>query len=92
MSVSIAGISFSDVDYDAESDVLYLSVERPDPAWVSTATPEGHAVFLDEEGDIKAITLVNARWLLDREDSLAITLPRVMVDRRDLQLAFSGQA
>jgi uncharacterized protein YuzE len=38
-------------------------------------TPEGHAVRLDEQGEIIGITIVNAKWLLGRDGKITITVP-----------------
>lgn len=76
MSLTVAGICFAQHDYDERADVLYLSVAQykgpPDRAH---ATPEGHGIEYDEAGNVVAMTLVNVRWLLDRDGELTITWP-----------------
>jgi hypothetical protein len=32
-------------------------------------------VRFDEDGRVVGVTLVNARWLIDRDDKLTVTLP-----------------
>jgi hypothetical protein len=39
------------------------------------STPEGHAVDYDESGAVIAMTLVNVRFLLDRDDAITVTVP-----------------
>lgn len=77
--------------YDTDGDVLYLS-RGPERAAASTfATPEGHAVRLDEEGGVIGLTIVNAKWLLDRDGKLVVTIPeRVESPRSDVEPALTG--
>jgi uncharacterized protein YuzE len=47
------------------------------PVWVDVEeTPEGHVVRYDEHGRIAGLTVVNARWLLDRDGAITVTLPQ----------------
>ena len=76
LSVKIAGIEFQDVTYDDDADVLYLRTGA-NPASIETyATPEGHAVQLDPSGVVVGLTIVNARWLTERDGRLVITIPQ----------------
>jgi len=76
MSLTIADIRFDHHEYDERGDVLYLSVEGYDgPPARAVASPEGHAVEYDESGRVIAMTLVNVRWLLERDGELTITWP-----------------
>jgi uncharacterized protein YuzE len=80
VSVTIAGTTFDDYEYDSRGDVLYLSVGPPaDPAR-TIATPEGHAVDYDERGKIIGMVLVNVRWILEREGTVTVTVPPSRVD------------
>ena len=74
MTVRVAHLEFDRVVYDAEADVLYLSIGEPRPAAATDATPEGHAIRFDESGDIIGITIVNAKWLVENEGEIAISL------------------
>lgn len=77
MAITIAGIRFDFHDYDARGDTLFLSIEKPE-AHVperSYETPEGHVVEYDATGAMVAMELINARWLLDRDGELRVTLP-----------------
>lgn len=79
MTITIGTVTFDCVAYDADDDVLYLSVGEPrDPA-DSYGTPEGHNVRYDENGEIIGLTLVSARWLLERDGEVRVTIPsRIM--------------
>lgn len=71
------------VSYDAEGDVLYLRSGDPRPAADTFGTPEGHAVRLDENGKVIGITVVNAKWLIEREGKLRITIPYLVETSAD---------
>jgi len=92
MTVHIGPYEFDDVDYDAESDVLYLSVGKPQPAADSEETPEGHIVRYDEHDRVIGVTIVGARDLLGQDDDVSLTLPRrsVTADPRELAAALAA--
>jgi uncharacterized protein YuzE len=75
MSITIAGTTFDNHEYDARGDVLYLTVGRPKEPARTIATPEGHAVDYDEEGAVIGMVLVNVRFLLERDDAVTVTIP-----------------
>ena len=68
--------------YEAMGDVLYLSSAEDDKWGAVQETPEGHAVRLGPDGQVTHMTLINARWLLDRDGELVATLR----DGRQLRL------
>jgi len=72
MTVTIAGTSFDQHEYDEHGDVLYLSVGSPREAARTVATPEGHAVDYDESGAVIGMVLVNVRFLRDRDCIVAL--------------------
>lgn len=76
MSITIAGIRFANHSYDARGDVLYVDVEgyRGPPA-DALCSDEGHNVEFDEFGRVIAMTIVNARWWLERDGVLKLTMP-----------------
>jgi uncharacterized protein YuzE len=82
-------LSFDNVEYDADADVLYLSVGKPRMPSESFGTPEGHNIRYDETGAVIAITIVNAKWLLDRDGEIKPTIPS-RVPAADLALALAG--
>jgi uncharacterized protein YuzE len=92
MTVHIGPYEFDDIDYDAQSDVLYLSVGKPQPAADSEETPEGHIVRYDGQDRVIGVTIVGARNLLGQDGSVSLTLPRrsVTADRRELAAALAA--
>ena len=81
MTITIGTITFDHVAYDADGDVLYLSVGEPRMPADSQGTAEGHNVRYDDQGQIIALTLVNAKWLLERDGEVRVTIPsRVSAD------------
>jgi YD repeat-containing protein len=85
MSLMIAGNTFSHHHYDPRGDVLYLSVAGYEgPPEAAYSTPEGHNVEYDASGRVVGMTLVNVRWLLDRDGELTITWPAGHVGADDL--------
>jgi uncharacterized protein YuzE len=89
MTIKIGTLSFDHVDYDADADVLYLSAGEPRLPAESFGTPEGHNIRYDENGEIIAITLVNAKWLLEREGDIKLTIPS-RVQAADLAAALAA--
>jgi len=84
MTVKIAGIEFDRIVYDAEGDVLYLHVGEPSGAVEFDESPEGHHLRYGPDGSLVGITLVNARWLLEQDGKIVITLPEQRVEAVDL--------
>jgi len=84
MSVKIGGIEFDRVNYYAEGDVLYLWVGEPRKPADSDESPEGHYLQFGEDGSLIAITIVNARTILEREGKLTVTLPSHQIETSDL--------
>jgi uncharacterized protein YuzE len=75
MSITIDGIEFDSHEYDDRGDVLYLSIGEPRVPAETDATPEGHAVDFDADGNVIGMVLVNVRWLMDRDGELRVTWP-----------------
>jgi hypothetical protein len=93
MSVTIAGITFEHHEYDERGDVLYLSAAGyAGPPARADATREGHNVEYDSSGQVAAMTLVNVRWLLDRDGELVITWPAGHVQASELAPALASAA
>ncbi len=76
MTICMGSHEFDDVDYDAVGDVLYMHKGEPVPAAKTLATPEGHAVMLDGVGGIIGITVVNAKWLAERDGRITVSIPK----------------
>jgi uncharacterized protein YuzE len=47
--------------------VLYLHIGERQSAADSEQTPEGHVLRLDDAGKIIGLTIINAKWLLERD-------------------------
>lgn len=76
MSVKIGPYTFDGVTYDAEADVLYLSVGDSAKAVEWDETPDGHGISFDERGDLVGLTIVDARRLVEESDGeLVLELP-----------------
>ena len=84
MSVSIGGIEFDRVNYYSEGDVLYLWAGEPRKPAYDDASPEGHYLQFGENGALIAVTIVNARWILEHEGKITITLPERQLETSDL--------
>ena len=51
----------------------------------------GHALRYDAEGRLVSITIVNARWLLEQDEQVTVTLPTPMrLDRHALAAAIGA--
>jgi uncharacterized protein YuzE len=77
-TVHFGPYEFDRVVYDSEGDVLYLSRNEAPAAADTIATPEGHAVRLDEIGEVIGITIVNAKWLVERDGKISLTVPSLI--------------
>jgi uncharacterized protein YuzE len=75
MAITIDSIDFDRHSYDERGDVLYLSIGEPQVAAETDATPEGHAIDFDSEGNVIGMVLVGVRWLMDRDGELRVTWP-----------------
>ena len=91
MSISIAGIEFGPHSYDERGDVLYVDVEGyKGPSCRAYASPEGHGIEWDANGRVVAMTLVNVKWLIERDGELRITWPDGHVIRDDRSALFAA--
>jgi uncharacterized protein YuzE len=75
MTVKIGHLSFDNASYDEQGDVLYLHVGERQAAADGEETPEGHVLRLDADGRVIGLTIINARWLLERDGEIVVTLP-----------------
>jgi uncharacterized protein YuzE len=78
MTFHVGPYEFDHVSYDSEVDVLYVRRGKSPAAADSFNTPEGHVVRLDESGDLISITIFNAKWLLERNGRIPLTVPRLI--------------
>ena len=90
MTVHVGPYEFDHVSYDKDGDVLYLRRGPERSAADTFGTPEGHAVRLDEHGEVIGITIVNAKWLQECDGGLKVTVPSLMeTDPDDLAKALA---
>jgi uncharacterized protein YuzE len=83
MIVHVGPYEFDHVSYDSDGDVLYLRRGEERAAADTFGTPEGHAVRLNEGGEVIGITIVNAKWLLERDGKIMITVPNLIETNAD---------
>lgn len=91
MSFRIGDWEFDHVAYDAEADVLYLSIGKPRRA-VGEETPEGHVLLFDERsGEFCGVTLIGVRHIRETSGAVEITMPhRERVEPEEIDLALAG--
>jgi uncharacterized protein YuzE len=90
VNVKINGLVFDRANYDADGDVLYLARGETTDASDAALSPEGHGIRYDSDGHVIGVTIINARWLLERDGHVTITLPHeVQVAAGDLAGALS---
>ena len=82
--MKIAGIEFDNNFYDAEVDVLYLSVGDPKNAVDWDGTPEGDGTSYGPDGSLVGLTILNARRRLVDDGNIVLTLPKQRVEASDL--------
>jgi uncharacterized protein YuzE len=75
MTVTIGSLTFDHASYDARGDVLYLHIGDPQAAAGSEETPEGHVLRFDADGEVIGLTIINAKWLLERDHAINVTVP-----------------
>jgi uncharacterized protein YuzE len=82
--VKIGGIVFDNCEYDAEGDVLYVNVGDPGSAvdWIGTA--EGDGTSHGSDGSLVGMTILNARFRLEQDGAIELTLPEHTVRVTDL--------
>lgn len=75
MTVTIGNLTFDHASYDDRGDVLYLHVGDPQAAADSEETREGHVLRFNAEGEVIGLTIINAKWLLERDHAINVTVP-----------------
>lgn len=84
MTLTLGGITFDQVVYDAGGDVLYLHVGDPSTAAEFDGVPEGHHVRYAADGSLVGITLLSPKWLLEHDGEIVLTLPERTIRTSDL--------
>jgi uncharacterized protein YuzE len=91
VTVTIGNLDFDRVRYDAEGAVLYLHRADPKEAVDFDGSPEGHHLRFNAAGELIGVTIINAKWLLDNEGKIVLTVPkRIEVGPEALNDAFAG--
>ena len=83
-TVKIDSFAFDNVTYDVEGDVLYCWSGEPRRPAYDDASPEGHYLQFGEDGALIAVTIVNARHILERDGKVTITIPERRLETTDL--------
>jgi uncharacterized protein YuzE len=65
---------FDSVEFDAENDVLYLTIGEPRPGY-GEETVEGHVVRYDEEGEFCGLTLFDVQGTLEEGKYVHVSVP-----------------
>jgi hypothetical protein len=75
VNITIGSVTFDRADYDADNDVLYLSIGEPNGGECEE-TPEMHVVcYAPGTYDIRALTIFNVRGRIEKDGHLTVTLP-----------------
>jgi uncharacterized protein YuzE len=75
VNITIGSITFDRADYDADNDVLYLSIGEPNGGECEE-TPEMHVVcYAPGTYDILGLTIFNVRGRIKKDGHLTVTLP-----------------
>lgn len=91
VNIRIGPVTFDRADYDAENDVLYLHVGKPQEA-EGEETPEGHVLrYVPGTQRIVGLTILGAQRILDRDGELRVTIPdSVKASAKDLAPALAA--
>ncbi len=71
--VAVCGVRFDHADYDEAADYLYLTRGVPLGS-ADCDTREGHTVFLGAQDRVICLLINGARWHLDRDGAIDVTL------------------
>jgi len=74
LTIRLGNLEFDHVVYDEVADVLYLSVGEPREPARQESSPEGHLVRYDGEDRVIGITVVNAKWLSERDGEITVSM------------------
>jgi uncharacterized protein YuzE len=73
-SLAIGDWIFDSVEYDADRDVLYLSIGEPQ-AGHGDETPEGHILRFNEDEAFCGVTLIDVRKILEEDGQVVVAVP-----------------
>jgi uncharacterized protein YuzE len=91
VNVKIGSVTFDRADYDADNDVLYLSIGEPNGGECED-TPEGHVLrYASGTYDLLGLTVLGARRIIEMDGHLTVTLPETSkLSSEDLAEAFAA--
>jgi len=75
VAIRIGRLTFDHATYDEEGDVLYLHIGERQAAADGEETPEGHVLRFDADDEIIGLTIINAKWLIERDGAINVTIP-----------------
>jgi hypothetical protein len=78
MSVTIADITFAQIEYDSEADVLYLHVGAPVYRDRIRWAPEGYALRFDAEGNPDESGVDCSPWVTTLAILFSIGMPQII--------------
>ncbi len=82
VNITIGPVTFDHADYDAEHDVLYLHVGKPQPG-EGEETPEGHVIrYVPGTSRIAGLTMLGPRRILERDGHLTVSIPETIENHR----------
>ncbi len=84
MTVTIGSLTF-------RGDELYLHLGDHQLAAVSEETPEGHVLRFNAQGGVLGLTMINAKWLLERDHVINVTVPEYVAVSPDTLRRHSPQ-
>jgi hypothetical protein len=74
VSLTIDGVTFDRYHYYEEGDVLCFHTGPAEWAVDFDETAEDHHLRYNADGQLLSLTICNARWLVDREGGIDVTL------------------
>lgn len=90
--IHLGPYTLAHVVYDAEADVLYMAIDKAKPAYDSAETPEGHVVRYDEGYNVIGVTIISAKWWLEKEGEIKVTFPETpaVANTREVEAALAA--
>jgi uncharacterized protein YuzE len=92
MTVTIGSLTFDHATYDEQGDILYLHIGDRAAAADGEETPEGHVLRFNARGEIIGLTIINAKWLLNHDGAVNVTIPEHVTVAPDVLAEALGEA
>jgi len=74
VALTIDGVAFDRYHYDEVADTLCLHTGRAEWAVDFDETAEDHHLRFGADGKLLSLSILTARWLLDRQGAIDVTL------------------